>query len=53
MWEIDRRLQTEGAQPLIMHNVAATCMQADVRSLVLPTNSVYNSWRFENVWLNR
>ena len=53
VWEIDRRLQEEGARPLIMHNVAATCMQPYVRGLVLPANSVYNSWRMEDVWLDR
>lgn len=53
VWDIDRQLQQDGARPLIMHNVAATCMQAYVKGLVLPVNSVYNSWRFENVWLDR
>ena len=53
VWEIDRRLQLDGARPMIMHNVAATCMHPYVKGLVLPVNTVYNHWRMENVWLDR
>jgi peptide/nickel transport system substrate-binding protein len=53
VWEIDRRLQQDGARPIIFHYKAATCMQPAVKDLTVMVNSIYNSWRFEDVWLDR
>jgi peptide/nickel transport system substrate-binding protein len=53
VWEIDRRLQQDGARPIIFHYKAATCMQRAVKDLTIMVNSIYNSWRFEDVWLDR
>jgi peptide/nickel transport system substrate-binding protein len=53
VWEIDRRLQQDGARPIIFHYKAATCMQPAVKNLTVMVNSIYNSWRFEDVWLDR
>jgi len=40
VWEIDRRLQF------------ATCLQPKVKGLRMMVNSVFNGWRFEDVWLD-
>ncbi len=53
VWEIDRRLLQDGARPVIMWNRAATCMQPYVKGYVANVNSVYNGFRFEDVWLDR
>jgi peptide/nickel transport system substrate-binding protein len=53
VWEIDRRLQEDGARPVISHNKAATCWYPQVRGLNLPVNTIYNHWRFEDIWLER
>jgi len=53
VWEIDRRLQQDGARPVIFHYNAATCMQPAVKDLTVMVNSIYNAWRFEDVWLDR
>ena len=53
VWEIDRRLQQDGARPIIFHYKAATCMQPAVKDLTVMVNSIYNAWRFEDVWLER
>ena len=53
VWEIDKKLQEDGARPIIFHNIGATCMQPAVKGLTMMVNSIYNGWRFENVWLDR
>ena len=32
---------------------AATCWQPEVKGLTMMTNSQYNGWRFEDVWLDK
>jgi peptide/nickel transport system substrate-binding protein len=53
VWEIDRKLLEDGARPIIMWNRAAICMQPYVKGYVPQVNSVYNGFRFEDVWLDR
>jgi peptide/nickel transport system substrate-binding protein len=53
VWEIDKKLQEDGARPIIYHNIAATCMQPQVKGLKMMVNSIYNGWRMEDVWLDR
>ena len=53
VWEIDRKLLEDGARPVIMWNRAAVCMQPFVKDYVANVNSVYNGFRFENVWLDK
>ena len=51
VWEIDRRLQEDGARPIIFHGRSATCWNPRVKNMTIMVNSVYNGWRFEDVWL--
>ncbi len=53
VWEIDRKLQEDAARPIIFHDIGATCWQPEVKGLTLMVNSIYNGWRFEDVWLDR
>ena len=53
VWEIDRKLLEDGARPIVMWNRAATCMQPYVKGYVANVNSVYNGFRFEDVWLDK
>jgi peptide/nickel transport system substrate-binding protein len=53
VWEIDKQLQEDGARPIIFHAINATCWQPQVRGLTIMVNSIYNGWRFEDVWLDR
>ncbi len=53
VWEIDRKLQEDGARPIIFHNIGATCWQPYVKGLTMMVNSIYNGWRFEDVWLDK
>ena len=53
VWEIDKRLQEDGARPVISHGWAATCWHKSVKNISLANNAIYNRWRFEDVWLDR
>ena len=53
VWEIDKQLLEDGARPIIMWNRAATCMQPYVKGIVPQVNSVYNGFRYEDVWLDK
>jgi peptide/nickel transport system substrate-binding protein len=51
VWEIDRKLQEDGARPMIYHNRAATCWYPQVKGVTV--NGIYNGWRMEDVWLDK
>jgi len=53
VWEIDRRLQQEGARPIIFYYRAATCWQPYVKGFTIMVNSIFNGWRMEDVWLDK
>jgi len=53
VWEIDRQLLADGARPVILWNRSGTCLQSYVKGYVQQVNSVYNGFRFEDVWLDR
>ena len=53
VWEIDKKLQEDGARPIVYHQLAATCLQPQVKGLTMMVNSIYNGWRFEDVWLDK
>jgi len=53
VWEIDKRLQEDGARPILYHDRSAQCHQAHVKGFKMMTNSVYNGWRMEDVWLDK
>ena len=53
VWEIDKKLQEDGARPIIFHELHATCMQPYVKGLTIMVNSIYNGWRMEDVWLDK
>jgi len=53
VWQIDRKLQEDGARPIILHGIAATCWQPQVKGLTTMVNSIYNGWRFEDIWLEK
>ena len=53
VWEIDKQLQEDAARPVIMHGQAATCWRPETKGVRLSGNSIYNHWRFEDIWLDR
>ena len=53
VWEIDKKLQEDGARPVIQHDWGATCWRPEVKGVNLAVNTIYNHWRFEDVWIDR
>ncbi|MFO1081520.1 MAG: ABC transporter substrate-binding protein [Reyranellaceae bacterium] len=53
VWEIDRKLLEDAARPIVMWNRAGICMQPYVKGYVPEVNSVYNGFRYEDVWLDK
>jgi peptide/nickel transport system substrate-binding protein len=51
--DIERKLVEGTVRPIFSHTVAAACQRAPVRGLTIMVNSIYNGWRFEDVWLDR
>ena len=40
-------------RPVLFYPAGASCWQPWVKDLTLMTNSIYNSWRMEDVWLDK
>jgi peptide/nickel transport system substrate-binding protein len=53
VWDIDKKLQEDGARPILFHNRFATCRQPQLKGLTIMVNSLFNGWRMEDVWLDR
>jgi peptide/nickel transport system substrate-binding protein len=51
--QIDKALQEDGARPVLSHGWASTCWYPQVKGLRMAVNTIYNHWRFEDVWLDR
>jgi integrase/recombinase XerD len=48
-----RRLAEDGARPVIFYPRGGTCRQPWVKGLTIMVNSIYNGWRYEDVWLDK
>jgi peptide/nickel transport system substrate-binding protein len=53
VWDIERRLAEDASRPVLLYARFATCRQPQVKGLVTMTNSRFNGWRMEDVWLDK
>lgn len=53
VWEIERKLVEDVARPIIFHGKQATCWHPHVKGFVQHENSIYNNWRFDQIWLDK
>ena len=53
VWEIEKKLIDDDARPILFYNKAANCRRPHLKGLTTQVNSIYNSWRFEDLWLDR
>ena len=53
VWQIERKLIDAAVRPIIFFMRQGTCWQPEVKGLTLMENSIFNSWRMEDVWLDR
>lgn len=52
-WQIEKKLAEDGARPIINYSHAATCWQPHVKGHTVMVNSIFNGYRFENIWLDK
>jgi peptide/nickel transport system substrate-binding protein len=53
VWEVERKLAEDASRPVLLYSRFATCMQPRLKGLVTMTNSRFNGWRMEDVWLDQ
>ncbi len=53
VWEIDKKLQEDVARPIIFHARAGSCWQPYVKNVTIMSNSSYNGYRYEDVWMDK
>ena len=53
VWQVERKLIEDAVRPIIFFMRQGTCWQPEVKGLTLMENSIFNSWRMEDVWLDR
>ncbi len=53
VWQIERILAEDVARPIVYHNRSSTCWHAYLKGYVHQENSIYNNWRFDQVWLDK
>ncbi len=53
VWEIDKKIQEDVARPVLFHARTGTCWKPYVKNMTVMTNSVYNGYRYEDVWLDK
>jgi peptide/nickel transport system substrate-binding protein len=53
VWAIERKLIDDDARPILFYTRVANCREPRVKGLTTMVNSIYNSWRFDNVWLDQ
>jgi peptide/nickel transport system substrate-binding protein len=53
VWQIERKLAAAMFRPVLYYPAGAGCWQPWVKGYTMMTNSIYNGWRMEDVWLDR
>ncbi len=53
VWDIDKKLQEDVARPILMHARSGTCWKPYVKNMTIMSNSAYNGYRFEDIWIDK
>jgi len=53
VWNVERKLAEDASRPVLLYSRFATCMQPRLKGLTTMTNSRFNGWRMEDVWLDK
>jgi len=53
LWTIERKLANDNVRPIIFYRRDGTCKRPYVKRLTIMVNSIFNSWRMEDVWLDK
>ncbi len=52
VWEIEKKLAEDDARPILFYPRGANCWRPELKGLTIHANSIYNGWRFEDLWLD-
>jgi peptide/nickel transport system substrate-binding protein len=52
VWEIDKKLTEDAARPIVYRYELGTCWYPRVHGVAIMVNSIFNGWRFDDVWLD-
>jgi peptide/nickel transport system substrate-binding protein len=53
VWQAERKLAEAMFRPVLFYPAGAGCWQPWVKGFTMMTNSIYNGWRMEDVWLDK
>jgi peptide/nickel transport system substrate-binding protein len=53
VWEIDKKIQEDVARPILFHAREGTCWKPFVKNMTIMSNSSYNGYRYEDIWLDK
>ena len=53
VWQAERKLAEAAFRPVLFYPATGTCLQPYVKGYTVMVNSIYNNWRFEDIWLDR
>ncbi len=53
VWDIEKKLAEDVARPIIFHSIGAACWQPHVKNVNIMINSIYNGWRWEDLWMDK
>src|SRR4051794_7797942 len=53
VWEIEKKLIDDDVRPILFYNKAANCRRPYLKGLTTQVNSIYNGWRFDDLWLEQ
>jgi len=53
VWEIDKVLTEDAARPIMFRYDLGTCRYPYVKNVTTNVNSIFNSWRFEDTWMDK
>ena len=53
VWEIDKVLTEDAARPIVFRYDLGTCRYPWVKNVTTEVNSIFNTWRLEDAWLDK
>ena len=53
LWSIERKLASDNVRPIIFYRPGGTCGRSYLKGLTIMVNGTSNSWRMEDVWLDK
>ncbi len=53
VWEIDKKIQEDVARPILFHARTGLCWKPYVKNMTVMSNSAYNGYRYEDIWLDK